>query len=98
MGIADRVVSIFDRARKSFTVPPNVPAPPPYDREIWKAGGYALFMDEHEATILYAKPLEGPGVPNDERTNSSMWNIDGSFFGPSRRDEFGNWIFRRTAL
>ncbi len=95
MGIADRVVSIFDRARR-FALPPNVGAPPPYDRDIWKAGGYALFMDEHEATILYAEALKGPGVPNDERTNSTMWLINGSYYGPSRKDDFGNWIFRRV--
>lgn len=92
MGISDRVVSIFDRARR-YVLPPNIEPPPAVDRRV---GGYALFMDEHEEDILYAKALDGPGVPTDERTNSTMWLIDGQSFGPSRRDEFGNWIFRRT--
>ncbi len=93
MGLADRVVSIFDRARK-FVLPPGIPEPPPIDKT---GTGYALFMDESETTILYAKALQGPGVPSDDRTNSTMWLIEGQYYGPSRKDAFGNWIFRRCA-
>jgi hypothetical protein len=93
MGIAGKVVSILSRARR-FTLPPNIPEPPPLAPPV--DGGYALYMDEDEATILYAKALVGRGIPTDERTNSTMWLIDGQYFGPSRQDGYGNWIFRRV--
>lgn len=87
--MAGRVLTFLRR----IIVPAQAPEPPP----IIKAapGSYALFMDEDEQTVLYAKPWPYTGVPVDDRTNTSQWMIDGRCFGPSRRDEQGNWIFRR---
>ena len=71
----------------------SAPEPPPFIKDV--PGGYALFMDENESAILYAKPWPYLGCPNDDRTNSTTWLIDGQRYAPSRRDEKGNWIFRR---
>lgn len=69
------------------------PEPPP----IVKAapGAYALFYDEDERDLLYAKAWPYTGVPVDERTNRSEWLIEGQFFNASRRAPNGDWIFRR---
>ena len=70
------------------------PEPPP----IVKAapGAYALFYDENERDLLYAKPWPYTGVPVDDRTNRSEWSIEGQLFTPSHRAPNGDWIFRRT--
>lgn len=86
-------VLTFARAVRDFIVPPNVPEPPPFDRNV--PGAYALFYDENEADLLFAKPWPYLGCPNDDRTNSTTWLIEGQRFGPSHRDDRGNWIFRR---
>lgn len=99
-----RVISIFERARR-FVLPPNVPSPPGLvvrDGSIVTErtrveGGYALFMDTDESLIFYAVPWEYAGVPVCPQTNSSVWLIRKRSFVPSRRDEFGNWIFRCVA-
>ena len=87
----NRVLAFVRRALRGFD---EYPAPPPIVREA--PGGYALFMDENETTVLYAKPWAFTGVPIDDRTNRSEWLIDGHLFTASRR-EGSNWIFRRTA-
>lgn len=94
MALTDRVVSIFDWARR-VAIPPDTPEPPPFNKDV--PGAYAIFMDEDEKTVLYAKPWPYLGIPNDDRTNSIIWNIDGQYYGPSHRDAKGNWIFRRCA-
>lgn len=80
---------------RRIVIPGNAPEPPVIDRNV--PGAFAIFMDEDEQEILYAKRWPFLGVPNDERTNSTTWLIEGQVFGPSRRDEQGNWIFRRCA-
>lgn len=71
------------------------PEPPPIVRDV--PGGMHYFMDEDEATVIYQRPWPYVGCPTDERTNSVVWLIDGQSYAPSRRDENGNWIFRRCA-
>lgn len=74
----------------------DIPEPPAKVTE--SVGGYALFMDEDERVLLYAKEWPWVGVPHDDHTNSPIWAIDGQRFEPSRRDATGNWIFRRVRL
>lgn len=76
-----------------FSLPAAVPEPPPVLREV--PGTYAVWMDEDERTVLYAKPWPYQGCPSDDRTLSTTWLIEGQLFGASRRDLHGNWIFRR---
>lgn len=71
----------------------DAPEPPPFDKNV--PGGYIFFMDEDEQIACYAKPWPYLGCPIDDRTNSTIWLIDGQRYAPSRRDERGNWIFRR---
>ena len=71
----------------------SVPAPPAFSKEV--PGAYAIFCDEHEQMVLYAKTWPYLGCPIDERTGSTEWLIDGGRYGPARRDHRGNWIFRR---
>ena len=100
-GLGAKVVSIFERARR-FVLPPGVPAPPGLvvrDGSIVSErtridGGYALFMDGDEQRILYAVPWEYSGVPVCPQTNRSVGLIHRREFVPSRRDAYGNWIFR----
>ena len=71
----------------------KAPLPPPFIKDV--PGGYVVFMDENEIEVLYAKPWPYLGCPNDDRTNSTTWLIDGQYYTPARRDAAGNWIFRR---
>lgn len=87
-----RVVQFVKRAFGVIDVS-NVPTPPPYNKNV--PGAYALFMDEDEREILYAKPWPYIGCPTDDRTGSTHWLIEGQRFGPARQDLQGNWIFRR---
>ena len=73
----------------------GIPEPPPFDRNV--PGGRAYFMDENETAMLYQKPWPYLGCPVDDRTNSTTWLIEGQYYAPVRRDERGNWIFRRCA-
>lgn len=70
----------------------HIPKPPERVKDV--PGGYALFMDEDEREVLYAKPWPHVGCPQDDSTLSTTWQIDGKRYYPSRREN-GNWIFRR---
>lgn len=89
MAATAKILQFFKRSLRID----QVPEPPAIVRDV--RGAYALFMDEDEAEVLYAKPWPYVGCPQDERTNSTTWLIDGSRYYPARRDENGNWIFRR---
>lgn len=71
----------------------TTPEPPPVEHAA--PGAFALFMDEDEQEVLYRKAWPYVGAPTDERTNSTHWRIEGQSFHPSRRDDNGDWIFRR---
>ena len=86
----NRVLKFFREAIQPWT---TAPEPPPFNKAV--PGGYMVFMDENEQVILYAKPWPYLGVPNDDRTNSTTWLIEGQYYAPSHRDTNGNWIFRR---
>ena len=85
-----RVVAFVQRFVTGAAAPP---APPPFDKNV--PGAFMFFMDEDEKTILYQQSWPYLGCPVDDRTNSTTWLIGGQYYAPSRRDEKGNWIFRR---
>ena len=88
--MANRVLAFVRDLGRRFL---GVPEPPPVIHDF--PGAYALFMDETEQDLLYAKPWPYLGVPIDERTNRAEWVIGGHCFTPSHRQPNGDWIFRR---
>lgn len=87
----NRVLKFFREAVQPWI---DVPEPPPFVKDV--PGAFALFMDENEQAVIYKKDWPYLGCPNDDRTNSTTWLIDGQYYAPSRRDADGNWIFRRV--
>lgn len=73
----------------------HAPAPPSVVKSA--PGAVAYFMDEHEIEVIYEMPWPRVGCPVDERTNSTTWLLDGKLYAAARRDEAGNWIFRRVS-
>lgn len=73
----------------------KIPKVPPVEQSF--PSGHALFMDEHEREIMYQMPWPHRGLPHDDRNRMPgiTWIIEGQYFNPARRDEHGNWIFRR---
>ena len=76
-----------------FMLPASTPEP--IETVQPNRGGYALFYDEDERVLLFAKVWPHTGVPQCPATNSSTWVIESRTFVPSRRDTWGNWVFRR---
>ena len=85
-----RVLAFIRDAIKPWQLAPE---PPVINKNV--PGGYAIFMDENESAILYAKPWPYLGCPSDDMTGSTTWRIEGQSYAPSHRDASGNWIFRR---
>ena len=90
----NRVLAFVRRLVASQAVAPE---PPPVKKDF--PGAFVYFMDEDEQTVLYRKPWPHLGMPFDDdyAVTPGMWLIGKQWFGASRRDADGNWIFRRCA-